>query len=62
MTHFADHGSLDQYVENPFGTDDDGGVSLGRRLSWTRQIALAVRYIHRENFMHRACALACVLE
>ncbi len=55
MTHLADHGSLEQYVEKPFGTEQgDGGVTLRRRLSWTRQIALALHYIHRENFVHRA--------
>ncbi len=53
MTHFADRGSLAQYVEKPFGTEGDGGVPLRRRLSWTRQIALALHYIHRENFVHR---------
>ena len=64
MTHFADHGSLEQYVEKPFGTEqgDDGGVvSLRRRLSWVRQIALALHYIHRENFVHRAFH-ACLRE
>ena len=55
VTHFADRGSLEQYVEKPFGTEQgDGGVPLRRRLSWTRQIALALHYIHRENFVHRA--------
>ena len=62
VTHFADHGSLEQYVEKPFGTEQgDGGVTLRRRLSWTRQIALALHYIHRENFVHRAF-YACLRE
>ena len=62
VTHFADHGSLEQYVEKPFGTEQGGGgVTLRRRLSWTRQIALALHYIHRENFVHRAF-YACLHE
>ncbi len=66
VTHFADRGSLEQYVEKPFGTEQgDGGVPLRRRLSWTRQIALALHYIHRENFVHRAfraCLRECLRE
>ena len=63
VTHFADHGSLEQYVEKPFGAEQgDSGVPLRRRLSWTRQIALALHYIHRENFVHRAFYYACLRE
>jgi hypothetical protein len=32
-------------------------VPLDRRLQWTRQIALAVHYLHREEFVHRACGV-----
>ncbi len=57
VTQFADHGVLEQYIVKPFGTDDDGRgepafVSLRRRLLWARQIALAVHYLHREDFVH----------
>ena len=43
------------------GGDDDGcgeAVSLRRRLLWTRQIALAVQYLHREDFVHSECVVS----
>lgn len=50
VTQFADHGSLDAHIDKPFG---GSGPSLQRRLLWVRQIALAIAYLHRENYVHR---------
>ena len=49
VTQFAPNGSLERHL----GLDFTTGPSLHRRLQWVREIAQAVHYLHRENFVHR---------
>eukprot|EP00750_Incisomonas_marina_P016460 INCI19132.13.p1 GENE.INCI19132.13~~INCI19132.13.p1 ORF type:complete len:802 (-),score=119.21 INCI19132.13:464-2869(-) len=49
VTQFASHGSLDQHIEADFAD----GPSVDERLTWALEIALALQYLHGENFVHR---------
>ena len=48
VSQYAANGSMDKHMARPFSE-----ITLQQRLQWTRQLALALHYLHREHWAHR---------